>query len=384
MALRKAQSVALKLEEDPEPANDTAPSPFTPSAVSAASSFTPAPALELDPPLNFIPASRSDRRQEDRREGDRRQGERRGMDALRNEALRNIISNVEDRSFSGLRNNGAPRISLKSPRIPMSRLILLAVALLAGGVAAWLATHNDPAPVPAATVAVETVKPAPATQILVAKTAIGPGQRLAADALQWQDWPEATLRSDYIDIATSPAAMTDMANSVARGEFFPGEPIRAAKVTEAGHGFLSSILDSGKRGVSVTVSAESASGGFIVPTDRVDVVLTRQTGASQISETILSNVQVLAINNNLGSNGASAQSGDDKPVDPATQAFGGGAIATLELDPHQAEQVINATSLGKLSLMLRPTNDGTTDANAPAETAANAAIRLTSPFWATN
>lgn len=363
--------MAFTADNDAEPAPEPVAQPL----------FQAAPAQPLPDNFTVIPASRSDRGRADGRSGaDRRQGDRRAMDQLRSEALRNIISNVDDRNFGGVRNR---RLSINGPRIPMSRLILLTVALLAGGVAAFLALHRDAPPPPVATVPVETVKPAPATQILVARTEIGVGQRLTSAMLEWQDWPEATLRPDYVTIAAAPDAMTTMANSVARGEFFPGEPIRAQKLTDAGHGFLSSILDSGKRGVSVQVSAEAASGGFVAPNDHVDVVLTRQSEGSQMSETILTNVRILAINANLGSNGASAQ-GDgkaDNSNDPASPAFVNVATATLELTPPQAETIINATSLGRLALMLRPTTDNE-DPSAAAERTANAAIRLTSPFWA--
>ena len=391
MALRKTQNLALKLDTrddnelaftadtdvteiaDPAPAVSAAPEP-APRPV-----FQAAPAQPLPEGFTVIPASRADRGRGDQRQGDRRQGDRRAMDQLRTEALRNIISNVDARAMGNGR--AGKRMSINGSRIPASRLILLAVALLAGGFAAFLAIHHDePAPVPATPV--EAVKPAPATQILVAKSNIGVGQRLTGSMLEWQDWPEATLRPDYITIASMPDAMTDMAKSVARGEFFPGEPIRAQKLTDAGHGFLSTLLDSGKRGVSVPISADSASGGFIVPNDHVDVVLTRSSSGGQMSETILTNVRILAINTNLGGNGASAEDGkSDGTADPAAQAFAGSATATLELNPPQAETIINSTSLGKLSLMLRPTEDNE-DPGAAAERTANAAIRLTSPFWA--
>jgi pilus assembly protein CpaB len=385
LALRKTQNLALKLDtrEDDESSfitdDDVAVAAPAPEA-SSRPVFQPAPAQPLPEGFTVIPASRADRGRGDPRQGgDRRQGDRRAMDQLRTEALRNIISSVDDRSLGGARNK---RMSLNGPRIPLSRLILLGVALLAGGVAAFLAVNHD-APAPAiATVPVQTVKPAPATQILVAKSNIGIGQRLTPAMLEWQDWPEATLRPDYVTIAAAPDAMTSMAKSVARGEFFPGEPIRAQKLTDAGHGFLSAILDSGKRGVSVQVSAEAASGGFIVPNDHVDVVLTRQTGGGQMSETILTNVRILAINANLGSNGASTEDSEKAAADPASQGFAGGATATLELDPPQAETIINSVALGRLSLMLRPTADDADAAYADQQRAANAAIRLTSPFWA--
>ena len=66
---------------------------------------------------------------------------------------------------------------------------------------------------------------------------------------------------------------------------------------------LSAVLDKGMRGVSISVTADSASGGFIVPNDHVDLILTRPTPEGQESETLLSNIRVLAINARLGETG---------------------------------------------------------------------------------
>jgi pilus assembly protein CpaB len=302
---------------------------------------------------------------------ERRKTERRSMDALRSEALRSVIEMVEDKNFGGLRN----RVQGRRGMIPWSRIALLLVALAAGGAAAFLATQQQPQP--AATI-VQEIK-APTTQILVAKQAISVGQRLAPDSLEWIDWPEQALRPEYVTVAAAPEAMTQMAGSVARFEFFAGEPIRAEKLAPAGGGFLSALLETGKRGVSVSVAAESASGGFVVPNDHVDVVLTRASDiAGQDSQTILHNVRVLAINARLGETGANGAPAD--AAAPSTDVFSNDAIATLELDPTQAEVIINATGMGKLSLMLRPTSDSA-EAGSVDQRAANAAIRISSPFW---
>jgi pilus assembly protein CpaB len=153
---------------------------------------------------------------------------------------------------------------------------------------------------------------------------------------------------------------------------------------------MSAVLDSGMLGVSVSVAAESASGGFIVPNDHVDVVLTRANDAGgQVSETIVRNVRVLAINARLGETGTTgapantgATAGADASAsggDASSTVFGDKAIATLELDPTQAQMVINGTSQGKLSLELRAMSDyGDKSAQSGA---VNAAIRLSSPFW---
>jgi pilus assembly protein CpaB len=243
---------------------------------------------------------------------------------------------------------GASRFEFEwSLPMRISRIILLVVAVLAGGLAFFLATRggSDPATAPT-----EVVAEARA-QILVAKTPIGVGERLSDQNLEWQDWPEGALRAEYISATATPDAITDMKGSVARFEFFPGEPIREAKLVRADQGYLSAVLDKGMRGVSISVAADSASGGFIVPNDHVDVILTHAGEQGQVSETILSNVRVLAINTRLGEVGATGAPTD--PNNPRAEIFADTAIATLELDPGQSEAVVNAGQIGKLSLALR-------------------------------
>lgn len=236
-----------------------------------------------------------------------------------------------------------------------SRIVLLLVAILAGGLAAFLATRGDrPAKVvQGPQVVVEEAK----VQVLVAAAPIGVGERLTAKTLEWQDWPEGAVRPEYVTIAAMPDAVTQMSGAVARFEFFPGEPIREQKLVRTDQGYLSAVLAKGMRGVSIAVNADSASGGFIVPNDHVDVVLTRDGQDGQISETLVSNVKVLAIGNRLGEVGGTGAPAD--PDDPRAEVFADQAIATLELDPAQAEAVINATRIGQLSLALRSIADFT-------------------------
>lgn len=246
----------------------------------------------------------------------------------------------------------------------VSRIVLLLVALLAGGLAAFLATRGGDQPAPSP---VEVVKEARA-QVLVAKQNIGLGQKLTADNVQWQDWPEQAVRPEFINIAANPDAIKQMSGAVARFEIFAGEPVQQAKLVKADQGYLSAVLDKGMRGISIQVPAESASGGFIVPNDHVDVILTRSTADGQTSDVIVSNIRVLAINTRLGETGTTgapddANGSSDANADPKSQVFSGGAIATLELTPEQADTVVNATQLGKLSLSLRSIVDFVQTAN---------------------
>lgn len=237
-----------------------------------------------------------------------------------------------------------------------ARILLIVVALIAGGMAALLTMrgNNTPAPQQAAEI---QVREEPKMRVLVAANAIGLGQRLTAGDVVWQDWPQGAVRSEYITSELVPDAPQQVAGAVARFEFFPGEPIREAKLVNSEQGYLSAVITEGMRGVSIPVSAASASGGYIVPNDRVDVVLTRN--GADYSETILNNVRVLAIGKRLGEMGTTSDASN--PQEPTSQVFDGTQIATLELTPAQAEVILNAAlvaeSGGKLALVLRSVID---------------------------
>lgn len=294
------------------------------------------------------------------------------MDNLRAEAQRNSITRLEKRGLTDFLPAGRRRVS-------RARLALIAVAVVAGGLAAFLVTQHEPAPAAASArpvVQAEAAKPLTA-KILVAKTAVAVGQALTPTLVEWADWPQAQLRPDYITLAQAPNSAADLNGWMSRYALFPGEPIEKVQLAPPGSSYLSAILGKGMRAVSVSVTADAASGGFVAPDDHVDVVLTRSSSnGSHDAETILSNVRVLAINAQLGTQGPPSGSGDAKP-----NVFTGQAIATLELDPMQGNVVTEAALVGKLSLVLRPTGEAV-PAEVAEERAVNAAIRLTSPFWA--
>ncbi|MEO6014140.1 MAG: Flp pilus assembly protein CpaB [Devosia sp.] len=314
------------------------------------------------------------------------------MSFLRSELEREPISKGSPESLAALRAEfrrihveGADDTPKRAPTfgtpsfLKPSRLILIAVALVAGGLAAYLATSRE-APVAATLEAVTAPPPpvAPMVKVLVATKAIGMGERLSASTIAWQDWPDTALRGEYITDTATPEAITDLAGSMVRFELFPGEPIRADKIVRADQGYLSAVLTPGTRAVSVAVAPEAASGGYIVPNDRVDVVMTRPGAGGQISQTVVHNARVLAIDARLGELGTTGE--PKNPADPRTQIFQQAALAVLELDPAQAEVVVNAARSGSLSLVLRPMADAATETTS-AQSAANQSIRITSPFW---
>jgi pilus assembly protein CpaB len=229
-----------------------------------------------------------------------------------------------------------------------ARVVVLTVALAAGGVAALLAARSNKPSAP---------KPAPVAQpatvdVLVAKTDIDLGKRITAQDVAWQAWPANVNTGTFIRRNDHPRAIQSLAGSIARAPFVAGEPIRNAKLVQAnGSGYMAAILPAGMRAVSIGVSAESGAAGFILPNDHVDIVLTHRDRQAEkaagvemhSSETILSDVRVLAI--------------DQQIEEKNGQKVVVGKTATLELTPGQVERIELARQTGTLSLALRSLAD---------------------------
>ena len=225
-----------------------------------------------------------------------------------------------------------------------ARIVVLAIAIGAGGVAAYLASGSDDKPAPAQPVAqLQTV------DILVAKSDIGLGQSVKPDDMQWQTWPAATASSSFISRTSKADAIKEITGSIARAPFIAGEPIREQKLVKAdGSGFMAAILPAGYRAISTEISPETGAGGFILPNDRVDVILTKKSadkGGSDgpNSEVILSNIRVLAI--------------DQAPKEKEGSSSLVGRTVTLELKPEQAETLTRSRQSGSLTLALRSIAD---------------------------
>jgi len=253
-----------------------------------------------------------------------------------------------------------------------ARILLLSVAVVTGGLAAFLATRGED-PITQVVQTTELVQEAK-VQVLIASTTIGVGQRLSSSLVSWQDWPQGAVRPEYITSDVIPDAPEQMTGTVARFEIFAGEPIRETKLVRADQGYLSAVIQPGMRAVSVSVTAESGAGGYIVPNDRVDIIRTKRANFGAGTQTILANIKVLAIGLRLGEAGASA--GNPDPEDPQAQIFEKETVATLELSPAQAETVIGAASDGKLTLVLRSVADFSPSPDDGLRQAANQPIRL--------
>ncbi|GAB5509046.1 MAG: Flp pilus assembly protein CpaB [Hyphomicrobiales bacterium] len=229
-----------------------------------------------------------------------------------------------------------------------ARIIVFGVAAVAGGLA-WLLASNISAPPPPqeASAAAPTVDMTP---VLVARHDLTIGERLSPSSMEWQDWPTANLAETFISETMTPDAMRDFDQGIVTTPIYSGEPIRSAEIAIAGRGFMSALLPSGSRAISIRVQTEARAAGFILPNDRIDVILTRvERGTSReggdifTSETILSNVRVLAI--------------DQTFEERDGEQFVTGEIATLELSPGEAELIALADEMGGLSLSLRSIAD---------------------------
>jgi pilus assembly protein CpaB len=240
-----------------------------------------------------------------------------------------------------------------------ARLVVLGVAVAAGGIAAFLAASNKeaPPPPPPPQAALETV------DVLVAKSDLTRGQVIGAGDIGWQTWPAAAANSSFIKKSDQPNAPDQFVGAIVRVGMVAGDPIRGPYVVMAkGSGFMAAVLPPGMRASAIDISPETSAGGFILPDDRVDVVLTRrdkeaekQTGVEKFtSDTILRNIRVLAIDQTI----------EDKNGVKSVL----GKTATLELTEPQAEMLNLSHQIGTISLTLRSIRDSQTSAEGVGDT----------------
>ncbi len=198
-----------------------------------------------------------------------------------------------------------------------------------------------------------TQEPAvPAVQVVVAMTNLPAGKVLLPEDLKWQPWPGETLDESYIVQRDGQGAekLKELTGVVVKRGILIGEPVTYGKVFRRDQaGFLSGMLTPGKRAISVKISPVTAGAGFILPGDRVDVMLrlsvAEGSSSRQYSETILSDVRVLAIDTSLG----------DIPEGEVAKS---GKTATLEVTPKEAEMLTVARVMGTMSLILRSLTPG--------------------------
>ncbi len=173
--------------------------------------------------------------------------------------------------------------------------------------------------------------------VLVAQGNLQPGQLIGPESVRWQGWPTEDVPPAYV--VQGKRTDGEFFGAVVRYQIAAGEPITDFKVAKPGQqGFLAAVLEPGMRAVSVPISEIRASAGFILPGDRVDVVLTHDTGLGTVSETVFFDMKVLAIDQALAQTEGAARIG---------------RTATLQVTPREVEAFTLMQQMGTLSLSLR-------------------------------
>ena len=237
-----------------------------------------------------------------------------------------------------------------------ARIIILAVAVVSAGVAGFLALQVARGG-GASVVTTETVvEREPTVNVLVAKESLPVGARLNPEVVAWAAWPQGSIVEGFITDQNRPDAVEALNGAITRLPIFNGEPIRQEKIADSSNRIMSSLLPSGKRAVATEITVATGAGGFVLPNDRVDVIMVRKgdTGG-YVTETVLSNVRVLAIDQQI----------QEKP-DGSKSVVGN--TATLELNPDQTRVIMVAQEMAeRLSLALRSVADAQEPDNSAAD-----------------
>ncbi|MAK63185.1 MAG: Flp pilus assembly protein CpaB [Maricaulis sp.] len=231
------------------------------------------------------------------------------------------------------------------------RIAILAAAAIAAIAVAFFV--RQAMSTPEAPQVVQVQEERPAVRILAARNDLSIGARISASDLYWQAWPDEAIAPGYI-VEGRGQGIEDFAGSVVRAPISQSEPITGRRLVQPGDaGFMAAVLTPGMRAVAVPISAETGAGGFILPNDRVDVIVsfeeeseTRRGGRSFVARTIVENTRVLAIDQTYGDG-----EGEDVVL---------GETATLELTPEQARAVSLAVARGEVHLVLRSLTDNAT------------------------
>lgn len=236
------------------------------------------------------------------------------------------------------------------------RIVLMLIAALAvtGGAGFFLLSAPEPQP---QAVAVEA-PPIPKTEVYAAAVDLAPGSIVRPEHLARVALDAAAVSAEMV--VAAPDGEAALLGSVARQTLAKGVPIaRSTLVAPGDRGFLAAVLPKGRRAISIPITEVAGLSGLVMPGDRVDIILTYAVTSASVdlgrdiraSETVLSNIRVLALDQRLDqSNQGPQQAGvEDTPI---------ARTATLQVTPREAEIVTLATTLGDLSLVLNSVHDG--------------------------
>jgi pilus assembly protein CpaB len=225
-----------------------------------------------------------------------------------------------------------------------ARLIILTVAVVAAGLAGILAMNLSGKEV--VQMAETVIEKEPTVNVLVSAANLPVGSRLNDQAVRWMAWPAAGVVEGFITDKARPDAVAEVNGAVVRLPVFEGEPIRPEKIADSSSRIMSALLPAGKRAVATEITVATGAGGFVLPNDRVDVIMVRRNEeGSFLTENVLNNVRVLAIDQQIQEN----EDGSKAVV---------GTTATLELTPEQTRVITVAQQMAeRLTLALRSVAD---------------------------
>jgi pilus assembly protein CpaB len=183
--------------------------------------------------------------------------------------------------------------------------------------------------------------------IVVARSPLRFGNPLTAGALREIAWPGEAIPANAFSTV---AELTSGDKRVVLASIEPNEPIVASKITGPGQkATLSAVIEDGMKAVTIRVNDVEGVAGFVLPGDRVDVLMTRQSEReSGSNDVVLQNIKVLAID----------QIADERAEKPTVVK-----AVTLEVDTLSAQKLALATSVGNLSLVLRRAGDAAEESN---------------------
>lgn len=231
----------------------------------------------------------------------------------------------------------------------LARILLLVAALAVAGLTAYLVKgflDQKESELAEARKPVEVEKIS-AIEVLVADRDLPAGTILTPDHFRWQAWPDDGVNEQYI-LNESDEAADELTGAAVRRGISAGEPVTRNRVVKPGEaGFLAGVLSPGMRASTIEVDAESGAAGFILPGDRVDIVMTQEAQQENaaggidrkvVSETILRDIRVLAIDQTFND------------IEDQTRV---GKTVTVELTSKEAEGLAVAKRMGTISLALR-------------------------------
>jgi pilus assembly protein CpaB len=184
---------------------------------------------------------------------------------------------------------------------------------------------------------VEPAKAIASQTVVVAKQPLRFGTELTAAMLQEVPWPSDALPNGAF------AKIHDImagGRRVVLAAIETNEPVLSLKITGPGQrATLSALVKPGMKAVTIRVNDVEGVGGFVLPGDHVDVVLTRQIDkGSATTQVVLQNTRVLAV---------------DQIADERAQKAAVAKSVTLEVDTVDAQKLWLSSSVGSLSLLLR-------------------------------